>query len=58
MSKERISGNNRADTALALAKKTMQYSKGKSAIVVDGKSELDCLAEASASGEYIYYEWR
>lgn len=49
---ERISGNNRADTALALAKKTMQYSKGKSAIVVDGKSELDCLAAASTSGEY------
>ncbi len=49
---ERISGSNRADTALALAKKTMQYSKGRSAIVVDGKSEMDCLASSATSGEY------
>lgn len=49
---ERISGSNRANTALALAKKTMQYSKGKSAIIVDGKSEMDCLAVSAISGEY------
>lgn len=49
---ERISGSNRADTALSLAKKTMKYSKGRSAIVVDGKSEMDCLAASATSGEY------
>lgn len=49
---QRISGARRSDTALALANETRRMNTGKSAVVVDGYSENDCMAVATSSGEY------
>lgn len=48
---QRISGSDRSQTALELAKEAAKYKKGRSAIVVSGKSESDCLAMSAISGE-------
>ncbi|SFE68658.1 cell wall-binding repeat-containing protein [Peptostreptococcus sp. D1] len=51
---KRISGDDRAGTALEIAKETSKYGKGKKAFVVTGTSESDCLAISAASGENNY----
>lgn len=48
---KRISGENRAGTALELAKEAAKYKKGASAIVVSGESESDCLAVSAVAAE-------
>lgn len=49
---QRISGARRSDTALALANEMRKMNTGRSAVVVDGYSENDCMAVATSSGEY------
>lgn len=51
---KRISGDDRAGTALEIAKETSKYGKGQKAFVVTGTSESDCLAISAASGENNY----
>lgn len=48
---ERISGSDRYETALNIAKKAAIYSKGNRAFIVSGRSESDCLAVSAASAE-------
>lgn len=48
---KRISGTDRAATALELAKEVSKYKIGASAIIVSGESELDCLAVSAVSAE-------
>lgn len=51
----RISGENRAGTALELAKEAARYKKGSKAFIVTGTSDSDCLAVSAASGENSYF---
>lgn len=48
---KRISGSNRAKTALALAEEASRYHTGTNAIIVNGTSESDALAASAISGE-------